>query len=63
MKIIKVSIWFIIFIVLLNVTFNMVSSSNTIENIIGFLTIVGMIFLSYKTKCLTIIKFKRKHGK
>lgn len=62
MKIIKVSIWFIIFIVLLNVTFNMVSSSNTVENIIGFLTIVGMIFLSYKTKCLTIIKFKRKHG-
>lgn len=63
MKIIKVSIWFIIFIVLLNVTFNMVSSSNTVENIIGFLIIVGMIFLSYKTKCLTIIKFKRKYGK
>ena len=62
LTIIKVVVWFILFLALLGVGFEMVSKPNTIENIIGFFIIVTIIIISIKTKCLTTIKFK-KHEK
>lgn len=62
LTIIKVAVWFILFLALLGVGFEMVSKPNTIENIIGFFIIVTIIIISIKTKCLTTIKFK-KHEK
>ena len=63
LAIIKVAVWFILFLALLGIGFEMVSKPNTIENIIGFFIIVTMIIISIKTKCLTLIKLKRKHEK
>lgn len=37
---IKVSVWFILFIVVSSVGFSMLNAANTIENIIGFIIMV-----------------------
>ena len=52
-------IWIILFVSIVNFCLDMVSSANTIENIIGALGIGAAIVLSYKTKCLTAIKIKK----
>ena len=61
--IIKVAVGFILFLALLSVGFEMISKPSTIENIIGFFIIVTIIIISIKTKCLTLIKLKRKNEK
>ena len=61
--IVKVAIWFVIFIILINSGLEMISAPNTIENMIGFFMIVTVLYLSIKTKCLTAIKLERKHEK
>ena len=58
--VVKVAVWFVIFIVLLTLGLEMISAPNTIENVIGFFMIVATLYLSIKTKCLTIIKFNKK---
>lgn len=63
LTIIKVAVWFILFLALLGAGFEMISKPSTIENIIGFFIIVTIIIISIKTKCLTLIKLKRKHEK
>ena len=60
--VIKLAVWFVLFIALLNVGLEMVTVPNTIENVIGFFIVVFMVIISIKTKCLTTIKFK-KHEK
>lgn len=59
----KVVLWFILFLALLGVGFEMVSKPSTIENVIGFFVVVVIIVISIKTKCLTSIKLQRKHEK
>ena len=61
--IVKVAIWYVIFIILINLGLEMISAPNTIENVIGFLMVVIVLYLSIKTKCLTTIKLERKHEK
>ena len=61
--IVKVAIWYVIFIILINSGLKMISAPNTIENVIGFFMIVTVLYLSIKTKCLTTIKLERKHEK
>ena len=61
--IVKVAIWFVIFIILITLGLEMISAPNTIENMIGFFMIVAILYLSIKTKCLTTIKLERKHEK
>ena len=61
--IVKVAIWYVIFIILINLGLKMISAPNTIENVIGFLMVVTVLYLSIKTKCLTTIKLERKHEK
>ena len=63
LTIIKVAVWFILFFALLGVGFEMISKPSTIENIIGFFIIVTIIIISIKTKCLALIKLKRKNEK
>lgn len=60
---IKIAIWFILFMALLTLGLNMVSEPNTIENVIGFFIIVAIVLISIETKCLTLINFKKKHEK
>ena len=61
--IVKVAIWYVIFIILINLGLKMISVPNTIENVIGFFMIVATLYLSIRTKCLTTIKLERKHEK
>ena len=61
--VVKVAVWFIIFIILITLGLEMISVPNTIENVIGFFMIVAILYLSIKTKCLTTIKLERKHEK
>ena len=61
--IVKVAIWYVIFIILINSGLKMISAPNTIENVIGFFIVVTVLYLSIKTKCLTTIKLERKHEK
>ena len=58
---IKVSVWFILFIVVSSVGFSMLNAANTIENIIGFIIMVYTIAVTINTRFLTTIKFKRKY--
>lgn len=60
--VVKVAVWFVIFIVLLTLGLEMISAPNTIENVIGFFMVVVTLYLSVRTKCLTTIKL-RKHEK
>ena len=61
--VVKVAVWFVIFIALLTLGLEMISAPNTIENVIGFFMVVAILYLSIKTKCLTTIKLERKHEK
>lgn len=58
---IKVSVWFILFIVVSSVGFSMLNAANTIENIIRFIIMVYTIAVTINTRFLTTIKFKRNH--
>ena len=58
MKFIVLIIWLVLFVAAMNFCLDMVSSANTIENIIGALGVGAAIVLSHKTKCLTAIKIK-----
>lgn len=57
--VVKVAVWFVIFIILITLGLGMMSTPNSVENVLGFLLIVVIFYLSIKTKCLTTIKFKR----
>ena len=59
--VIKLVVWVILFTILLNVGFSMITMPNTIGNVIGFLLIVAIVVISIKTKCLISIKLQRKH--
>ena len=61
--IVKVAVWFVIFIILITLGLEMISVPNTIENVIGFFMVVAILYLSVRTKCLTAIKLERKHEK
>ena len=61
--VVKVAVWFVIFIVLLTLGLEMISAPNTIEIVIGFFKVVAILYLSVRTKCLTAIKLERKHEK
>ena len=57
--VVKVAVWFVIFIVLLTLGLEMISAPNTIENVIGFFMVVATLYLSVRTKCLTTLKFRK----
>lgn len=59
---IKLTIWLVLSILILNLGFNMLSAANTLANIIGLVIIIAVIFISFKTNCLRTLKF-RKHEK
>ena len=47
--VVKVAVWFVIFIVLLTLGLEMISGRNTIENVIGFFMVVTVLYLSVRT--------------
>lgn len=59
MKFTVLIIWLVLFVAAMNLCLDMVSSANTIENLIGVFGIAAILVLSHKTKCLTAIKIKK----
>lgn len=59
MKIIKVVIWFILFIMIFNLSLYMISNPSSIENIVGFCLLCFDIVVSIKTKCLLNLKLNK----
>lgn len=57
--IVKVAVWFVVFIILITLGLEMISAPNTIENVIGLFMVVVTLYLSIRTKCLTTIKLTR----
>ena len=51
--VVKVAIWFVIFIILLTLGLEMISAPNTIENVIGFFMVVATLYLSVRTEKLS----------
>lgn len=63
MNVIKGSIWMVAFILGINLSFEMISQANTMENVVGFFLLVLTFLVSYKTKCFTTINLKKKKRK
>ena len=60
-KVIKIAVWLVLIIWGINQSFNMISQANTVENVVGFFLLVLIFLVSYKTKCFTSIKMKKKN--
>lgn len=63
MNVIKGSIWMVAFILGINLSFEMISQANTMENVVGFFLLVLTFLVSYKTKCFTSIKNEKEKKK
>lgn len=57
---IKILIWFIINLFVIKWGFDLVSTNDTLLNIIGFALLATHMFISAKTHCYTTIKFTKK---
>ena len=55
--------WFIALMIVWSFSAKLISSPSDISCIIGILTLVSYLVLSFKTKCFTKINFKRKNEK
>lgn len=62
-KVVKLAVWLILFIALLDAGLEMITKPDTIENVIGFFIVAATSVITIKTKCLTAIKLERKHEK
>lgn len=60
-EIVKLSIWVILLLLILEAVFSMINSSCTVFNILGILLFIAFITVSIRTKCL--IKFNLKKNK
>lgn len=57
---IKILIWFIINLFAIEWCFDLVSTNDTLLNIIGFALYATHMLISVKTHCYTTIKFTKK---
>lgn len=55
--------WFIALMIVWSFSAKLISSPSDISCLIGILTLVSYLVLSFKTKCFTKINFKRKNEK
>lgn len=51
--VVKVAVWFVIFIILITLGLEMILAPNTIENVIGFFMVVATLYLSVRTEKLS----------
>lgn len=58
-NLIKIPIWFICFVLVLNFALDMVNESSTVANVIGILIAVLAVYVSVKTECFTNINLKK----
>jgi hypothetical protein len=56
---VKVAIWFVCFMLLLDCSFELITQPSTIANLLGIALAIFTFCLTLKTKCFTIITFKK----
>lgn len=56
---IKVFIWFILTIFIIDFGFELITMANTFLNIIGATIVFAYVLITIKTKCLTNLKLKQ----
>lgn len=60
--ILKITVWFLLFMIGLTFSLYLISVASTLLNILGVIVLMFIITISVETKCLTSIKL-RKHEK
>ena len=55
---IRVAIWFICLMFVVDWAFELITMDSTIANIAGFAIAIATVYVSVKTKCFTSITFK-----
>lgn len=59
-KLVIIVVWFIVTMIILTWSCSMLTKSSSIANIVGILSIVIYLLLSFKTKCFTLINLNKK---
>ena len=55
---IKISIWFVCFIFLVDLSCELITMASTMTNLIGIAMAIATLYFTLKTKCFTTITFK-----
>lgn len=55
---VKVAIWFVCFMFLVDWSFGLITMASTMANIVGIAIAIATFYLTLKTKCFTTITFK-----
>lgn len=56
---IKLLIWYIALLLIVEFSFSLINESDTLLNIVGGVMLSLFALASYKTNCFTLIKFKK----
>lgn len=59
-KFVSLLIWLLSLIVVLEIGFGALTLPDTIANLFGIVLLAFFAFLSYRTKCFTLIDFNKK---
>lgn len=57
----KLIIWLLAIIFLTDLAFDLIILASTIANLAGLFVIIGILWVSVKTRCFTEINFKNKN--
>jgi hypothetical protein len=57
----KLIIWLLAIIFLTDLAFDLIILASTIANLAGLFVIIGILWISVKTRCFTEINFKNKN--
>lgn len=58
-ELVKLSIWVILLLLIIEIVFSMINVSCTLLNIMGIILFIVFIIISIKTKCLMNFKLKK----
>ena len=61
--VVKVAVWFVIFIILITLGLGMSSGRNTIEGVMGWFRVGTVLWLASRTKWVAGMEVERKHEK
>lgn len=56
---VKVAIWFVCFMFILDWSFELITMDSTVANLVGVAIAIATFYFTLKTKCFTIITFKK----
>lgn len=62
-KILLVAVWLVVSLTVVSLLCEMLSTSNTLANMLGFVLMIAYALLSFKTRLFTKFKFNNKNNK